>query len=103
MDQFFLSRRCVLCSSLTNEELVCKSCQANPQLSHLKVFRKKKEVDKQLLHMKEVCAHCTGCVVFPHWGDLHDSGFDCESLDCDVYYEKLKLKERQLYLQSSMQ
>ena len=84
IEQYYLSRKCIVCSALSRDGL-CSRCSANPGVGYLHVIQEIASAEKQLRHIQEICHHCTGDI-------QHD--IECDSLDCEVLYERVKLAQR---------
>jgi len=81
IDQFYYSKRCIICDQLANEGL-CEDCRSNAQVSCFILTNKSKLVERELSHQEEICMQCTAS----------RNSIECVSLDCPVMFERAKLQ-----------
>ncbi|KNC96642.1 DNA polymerase (pol2) [Spizellomyces punctatus DAOM BR117] len=85
IDQYYVAKHCLVCHELTHNE-ICGSCARDPQTSASKLARRISESEKRYIQLQRVCRSCSG----------HSTALDldsaCISLDCPVYYARVKAK-----------
>ncbi|TPX57882.1 DNA-directed DNA polymerase [Spizellomyces sp. 'palustris'] len=85
IDQYYVAKHCLVCHELTHNE-ICGSCARDPQTSASKLARRISESEERYTQLQRVCRSCSG----------HSTALDldsaCISLDCPVYYARVKAK-----------
>lgn len=81
IDKFFSSGLCLVCRKFVNGNL-CEVCKDDPQKTVLAIMTSMNHKEKKLKKLMEVCRGCTGSF----------NEILCSSLDCPIYYSKLKLQ-----------
>ncbi len=92
IDHYYLSRHCAVCDGLTRaNEPLCVRCQAEPHLTAALLSSRVAKLQRQHLHLVRLCLHCGGGGgMLPGWGG-GAGGVVCQSIECGVYYERLKV------------
>eukprot|EP00026_Physarum_polycephalum_P017539 Phypoly_transcript_18793.p1 GENE.Phypoly_transcript_18793~~Phypoly_transcript_18793.p1 ORF type:complete len:225 (+),score=35.65 Phypoly_transcript_18793:49-675(+) len=91
IDQYYRSQHCSICDTLVtlpptekSAQPICKACRANKQTTTYVVTQQHVTMERQLRQLYETCVSCSGA-------PLPD--IPCISLDCPVYFEKMKLRD----------
>lgn len=82
--QYYQSRHCLVCDTLT-QGTVCETCRANPQRSSVTIHVRQGEVEAQHLTLLSICFRCTGA---------REPEVACVSTACPVYYERARLAHK---------
>ncbi|RUS35011.1 putative DNA polymerase zeta catalytic subunit [Jimgerdemannia flammicorona] len=99
IDQYYVSRHCLVCREVTNQEL-CSKCRAKPSASTYHLSMKQHEAEVKYTQLLDVCASCSmitaGQSAFAA-EDRIDTGsgvslHPCDSMDCPVYFERTKTR-----------
>lgn len=82
IEHYYSSQYCPICDTLTAKP-VCDSCQANPALSTFILSARIKSKKAKQSHLLEICMQCSS-------NPGRSTTIDCDSLDCTVYYQRIK-------------
>eukprot|EP00160_Parvularia_atlantis_P000588 Unigene10475_Nuclearia_a/m.32015 Unigene10475_Nuclearia_a/g.32015 ORF Unigene10475_Nuclearia_a/g.32015 Unigene10475_Nuclearia_a/m.32015 type:complete len:326 (+) Unigene10475_Nuclearia_a:4247-5224(+) len=80
IDAFYQSSHCQICRTATNDVL-CEECLAKPQQTTLTAIVLLRDAQRAMAHLARVCRNCMG---------VSDAVIPCVSLDCPIYYERLR-------------
>jgi DNA polymerase zeta len=84
IDQYYQSQHCPVCDQLTTvNEPLCTECLKNPQNAAFILLSRRRWFQKQQQQLIEICMHCT---------TQRSPVIECDSLDCSLFYERLKIK-----------
>lgn len=92
IDNIFSSGLCIVCRKFVNGNL-CEVCKENPQKTVLAVMACLNYREKKLRRLMQVCRACTGSL----------NEVLCSSLDCPIYYSKLKLQHESFTIAKRME
>jgi DNA polymerase zeta len=81
IDQYYLSRRCIICDQLANQGL-CRNCIQNPQSTTFCIVSALRMKEAAFERLAEICMDCT---------QTRNAPILCQSLDCAIYFERVKL------------
>lgn len=95
LEDFFSSKHCCVCDephtstlSRTNRPSpLCPKCLAKPASSYATMQLRASSIERQHRHMVRICLHCGG----GGGGNIEEGAVVCNSLDCEVYFERVKL------------
>lgn len=95
LEDFFSSKHCCVCDephttvlARTNRPSpLCPKCLLNPAVSYSIVQQRSALIERQHRHMVRICLHCGG----GGGGNIEDGAIVCNSIDCEVYFERVKL------------
>lgn len=91
IDQYYLSQKCPVCDALAKPGELCAECNDNPQASVLVLLMRYKLVTRALQRLNTICMSCMG--------DFRSNKeIECDSLDCSVMYERVKVNHNKLLL-----
>ncbi|KAI8904535.1 hypothetical protein DFJ77DRAFT_480554 [Powellomyces hirtus] len=86
IDQFYVAKHCLICHDLTYEEL-CETCTRDPQASTSTLALRINEAERRHSELQRICRSCSA----------HNTALDadsaCVSLDCPVFYARLKANQ----------
>lgn len=82
IEHYYSSQYCPICDTLTAKP-VCDACQAKPALSTFILSARIKSKKAKQLRLLEICMQCTS-------NPARSTSVDCDSLDCTVYYQRIK-------------
>ena len=63
---------------------LCDACKSDPQRSGMLLFSRLRRVEKEHMQLTEICMSCTG---------LRTQDTACSSLDCPVFFERVKVND----------
>jgi DNA polymerase zeta len=93
IDQYYLSQKCPICDSLAKAGELCDSCKNDKQTSSLILLMRQKLITRALQRLNTICMSCMGDY-------HHNKDIECDSLDCSVMYERVKVQQHKLLLDS---
>ncbi|KAI9468117.1 MAG: hypothetical protein EXX96DRAFT_493093 [Benjaminiella poitrasii] len=113
IDQYYASSHCIVCSKLTSQQckteqrenrlfsmsnrifffLLCEQCQANPMHTIFTLTTRQQLSQKKLKKLLSTCQECSqsATIIANNRDGLLD--IPCDSLDCPVFYQRLRAKE----------
>ena len=80
IEKYFNSAHCLVCRQIVLAGAVCETCMANTQMMTLALMANFNSHESKLLKLNSVCRACSGS----------RSEILCTSLDCPVYYSRIK-------------
>eukprot|EP00892_Ulva_mutabilis_P005116 jgi/Ulvmu1/2977/UM015_0017.1 len=94
IDQFYASRHCIVCDSYTPaRQPLCTWCQRAPQMTAAVLQARLARLERQQEELARICTHCGGGGSMPGVEvDVEDTAIVCQSLECGVYFERMKTK-----------
>ena len=92
IDKFFRSGLCLVCRKFVNSVL-CEGCKSDPQKTVLAIMASSNKRERKLKTLLEVCRGCTGSI----------DQVLCTSLDCPIYYSRLKLEHESFALSKRLE
>ncbi|KAI8393678.1 uncharacterized protein BYT42DRAFT_551883 [Radiomyces spectabilis] len=99
IDRYYASSHCIICRQLSDQP-ICDKCKHQKSLSLLTLISRQRETQEKLGAVLEVCDNCSQISPLltastnPH-AAIGRSGYadhPCDSLDCPVFYERIKAK-----------
>ncbi|KAI7899268.1 uncharacterized protein BX663DRAFT_522025 [Cokeromyces recurvatus] len=91
IDQYYASLHCIVCSKLTDQQSLCKQCQENPMHTIFTLTTRQKLAQQKLKRLLSACQACSKLPLIHDFDGLLN--VPCESLDCPIFYQRLKAKE----------
>lgn len=82
IEHYYSSQYCPICDALTAKP-VCDSCQSKPALSTYILSSRIKSKKAKQSRLLEICMQCSS-------NPGRSTTIDCDSLDCTVYYQRIK-------------
>ncbi|KAG5521159.1 hypothetical protein RHGRI_033645 [Rhododendron griersonianum] len=88
IDYYYLSKHCVLCGELVQGSAhLCGQCLKNEAAVAIAIIGRTSKLEREIQHLAAICRHCRG-------GDWTlESGVQCTSLACSVFYERRKVQK----------
>jgi len=84
IDQYYQSQHCPVCDQLTTpKEYLCHECLQQPQIAAFILLSRRRWLQKQQQQLIETCMHCIA---------QQDPQIECDSLDCNIFYERVKIR-----------
>ena len=81
IDLFYKSANCYVCRKKVTSGTICEICTSAPQETILAIMASTNAQEQKLIQLNQVCRGCSGTV----------SEILCTSLDCPIYYSRMKL------------
>ena len=82
IEHYYTSQYCPICDTLTAKP-VCEKCQEKPALTTFILTSRIKSKRAKQMRLLEICMQCTS-------NPGRSTSIDCDSLDCTIYYQRLK-------------
>jgi DNA polymerase elongation subunit (family B) len=82
IDHFFTSQYCPICDTLTAKP-ICDQCQSKPAMSVFILSSRVKVKKRKMAQLLEICMQCSA-------NPARQTSIDCDSLDCSVFYQRIK-------------
>jgi DNA polymerase zeta len=95
IDQYYLSQHCPVCDALTQQGL-CATCRANRQSSFLVLTARLQLLTAESQHLHQICRQCCDTT----HRSVSAATPPCDSLDCQVLFERHRANHTLTYLQS---
>ncbi|XP_058193390.1 DNA polymerase zeta catalytic subunit isoform X2 [Rhododendron vialii] len=88
IDYYYLSKHCILCGELVQGSAhLCGQCLKNEAAVAIAIIGRTSKLEQEIQHLAAICRHCRG-------GDWTlESGVQCTSLACSVFYERRKVQK----------
>ncbi|KAI8148312.1 hypothetical protein BJV82DRAFT_591635 [Fennellomyces sp. T-0311] len=99
IDQYYASSHCIVCRQLT-DQTICTTCQSQPAQTANTLLTRQAETESHLTNVLLLCQSCSGISPIltastdPR-APIDDTGYAdhaCDSLDCPVFFERVKAK-----------
>ena len=95
LEDFFSSKHCCVCDEphttmiarTSKPSPLCHKCLSDPASSYAIIQQRSAQMERQHRHMVRICLHCGG----GGGGNIEDGAIVCNSLDCEVYFSRVKL------------
>ena len=89
LDQFYKSQHCIVCKGLSsNGKEICSVCFEKKQESGLILATELNKMESKHLISQSICRSCTS------FSNLIDASSACVSLDCPIYYSRVKATQQ---------
>lgn len=84
---YYSSNFCIVCGKLCEklDKELCAACSTDEQSSNFILTNKFHKADRQLSQMISICMQCEG---------FRDPNVACISLDCPIYFERIRLNNK---------
>ena len=86
---YYKTLNCKICKAFSQKDL-CDSCSDNKESSILTTSHRLRERQVRLKKLSLICQNCSG---------IRDREIDCSSLDCPVYFVKIKENQKAAQLE----
>jgi len=84
IDAFYQPTHCFLCHAIApQEDILCTDCKTNPQQTVLTGMTVLREAERAYAQIVQICHNCIG-------GGVMEDPVACVSLDCNIYFERIK-------------
>ncbi|RCH78608.1 DNA polymerase zeta [Rhizopus stolonifer] len=94
IDQYYAKSHCVVCNTLT-DQVLCETCTSEPHKTIYTLTSRQTLSQSKLRKLLNVCQDCSNLSALDAITVCEADYADvpCDSLDCPVYYERLKAKK----------
>ncbi|KAJ3044433.1 DNA polymerase zeta [Rhizophlyctis rosea] len=90
IEQYFVMKHCLVCRASSKDILlrdnICSYCRETPQSTTYRLVQRLNEAQRKHAALQRICRSCTG------HSAAQDADSACVSLDCPVYFARVKNK-----------
>ncbi|KAI9021443.1 hypothetical protein CLU79DRAFT_753335 [Phycomyces nitens] len=93
IDQYYTSSHCIICRNITHQP-ICPSCLKQTSESIYTLVSRQKEAQKKWNEISLICNSCSHITpILSSPNEPNNTDHPCTSLDCRVFYERIKAKD----------